>query len=241
MEVASVLQPSYGSVWRARGVEFAAQLRNAVMGGDDVGITRLLSELLRVNGLTRGQRVAMQLKALQNLLQSLRSMALNDETTGLCNRRGFVQIGTRLLDVAARDQRPVHLIYLHLPQVEFPDAISPSAREVLARQMGNFMRDLFPDYGVYEILGRLSSNEFAALTPNARLASRQAIMQRVRRMRRAQDPVLAVSVGIAHCDPTRPVGIDELLRWAEAAMHVREQIHRTASSGLPPKTPVTLC
>jgi two-component system, cell cycle response regulator len=240
MEVTSLLQPGHTSGGcRARGLELAGQLRAAVVRGDDIGITRLLSELLRVKGLTRGQRVAMQLKALQNLVQSLRSIALNDETTGLYNRRGFVQTGTRLLDLAARDKHPIHLIYFHLHQVELiAEAIGPSARDVLVRQMGNFLRDVFPDYGVYEILGRLSSNEFVALTPSARYASRQAIIERVRTPQPGYDPALPLSVGVAHFDPARPIGIDELLSWAEQAMQVRERmVPRTASSGLAPQTP----
>jgi len=240
MEVTSAIRPS--SACRARGLELAGQLRAAVMGGDDVSITRLLSELLRVKGLTRGQRIAMQLKALQNLVQSLRSIALNDETTGLYNRRGFVQSGTRLLDLAARDKQTVHLIYFHLRQVELiASAIGPSARDVLVRHMGNFLRDLFPNYGVYEILGRLSNDAFVALTPSAQYGSRQAILERVRRQQRGRDPALSLSVGVAHLDPARPVAIDELLRWAEAAIQVREQVSRTASSGLAPPNPMTLC
>ena len=58
------------------------------MEGDDARLTRLLSDLLRVKGLTKGQRVGLQLRTIMSLVQSLRSAALNDELTGLLNRRG---------------------------------------------------------------------------------------------------------------------------------------------------------
>ena len=83
---------------RARNTELAGQLRAAAMESDDA----LLSELLRLHGLTRGQRVSLQLKALLNLVHSLRCVALTDDLTGLYNRRGFMQIGARLLDIATR-------------------------------------------------------------------------------------------------------------------------------------------
>jgi diguanylate cyclase (GGDEF)-like protein len=242
MDVASVLRGRPGTS-PARSLELGSQLRAAAMEGDEKRIVRLLSELLRVKGLTKGQRVALQLKALQNLVHALRSVALNDETTGLYNHRGFVQTATRLLDLAARDELPAHLVYFHLDQVELiTDAVGRSAGDVLLRQMGNFMRDLYPSYGVYEVLGRLSRDEFAALTTSAEHASRSAIQLRLNRPRRSCDlPALPLRVGIAHFDPVRPVAIDELLESARQAMHAHEQVARIASSELAPQHGMTLC
>jgi diguanylate cyclase (GGDEF)-like protein len=242
MDVASVLRARPGTS-PARSLELGGQLRAAVMEGDEKRIVRLLSELLRVKGLTKGQRVALQLKALQNLVHALRSVALNDETTGLYNRRGFVQTGTRLLDLAARDELPAHLVYFHLDQVELiSEAVGRSAGDVLLRQMGNFMRDLYPSYGVYEVLGRLSRDEFAALTTSAEYAARNPILLRLRRPQRSCDlPALPLSVGIAHFDPARPVAIDELLESAQQAMHAHERVARIASSELAPQHGMTLC
>ena len=141
----------------------------------------LLGDLLRVTGLSKGQRVALQLRALLHLVHSLRSAALSDEVTGLYNRRGFVQTATRLLDLAARDQKSAHLVYLRLEQLQrLREEVGPSAADVLLRQIGNFMRDLFPGYGVYDVLGRLSAHEFAAVTLSApaRLAQRGAAARR---------------------------------------------------------------
>jgi len=232
MEVASLSRPSARSVARARGMEVSRQLRAAVMDGDDARITRLLSELLRVQGLTRGQRVSLQLKALLNLVQTLRSVALNDEVTGLYNRRGFVQTATRLLDLAARDAQPAYLVYFDVGQLRLiNDTVGVSAGDVLIRQMGNFMRDLFPSYGVYEVLGRLTANEFAALTTSPTYASRSAILLRSRRPQRSCDvPALPLRVGIAAFNPGRPVAIDELLENARAALNEPERVSRIATA-----------
>ena len=136
MEVASVARPGLRNAARARSLEISCQLRAAVMDGDDTRIHRLLSDLLRVQGLTRGQRISLQLKALLNLVQTLRSVALNDEVTGLYNRRGFVQTGTRLLDIATRDAEFAYLIYFDVGQLRVINAtVGPSAGDVLIRQM----------------------------------------------------------------------------------------------------------
>lgn len=210
------------SVARARNGELASQLRAAAMEGDEARITGLLGELLRCKGVSRGQRIALQQKALLNLVHSLRSAALNDDLTGLYNRRGFVQVGTRLLDLAARDEQPAYLVYFGIDQLKrVSESLGRQAGDIIVRQTGNLLRDLFPSYGVYEVLGRMGSDEFAALTTSEQHASHHAIMLRLRRpQHRSWDiPVLSLSVGVAQFQPRRPVAIDELLEIAKRAMN----------------------
>jgi GGDEF domain-containing protein len=259
MELASVVHSSVvasgqaaGSV--ARAVDVAGQLRTAIIEGDDARLARLLSDLLRVRGLTRGQRVRLQSRALMNLVHSLRSAALNDELTGLLNRRGFIQTATRLLDLALRDRQSAHLVYFRLEVGE--PAQSPSAdrrlelaRDLLLRRMGNFLRDAFPSYGVYEVLGRLGSGEFAALTPIAENASLGPLLLRALAPESGADaPALPVRVAVAHFDPASPAAIDELLQQAsyellqEAAQEAEPvpPVVPIASSGSAPRSDLTL-
>ena len=222
---------------RARNAELTAQLRAAALEGDEAHITRLLSELLHVQGLTRGQRISLQLTALLNLVHTLRSTALTDELTGLYNRHGFMQSGARLLDVVARDVRAAHLIYFDVNHLErINDAVGRAAGDVVIRQMGNFMRDLYPSYGVYEVLGRLGGDEFAALTTCPEYASRGAIVLRAGRQPTYSDdlPALSLSVGVAHFNPRRPVGLGELLENAKQAMYEHKRATRIASSEMTP-------
>jgi GGDEF domain-containing protein len=222
MELASVIHSAVVRSGRAaastaRSLEVASQLRAAIMEGDDARIARLLSDLLRVRGLTKGQRVRLQSRALLNLVHSLRSAALNDELTGLLNRRGFMQSATRLLDLALRDQQAVHLVYFRLAVADAEPARGDEActRDVLLRRIGNFLRDSFPSYGVYEVLGRLSGGEFAALTPLAEHAARSPIMLRARTPEHGRDaPALPLQVAVARFDPAIPAAIDELLHSA---------------------------
>ena len=146
----SVVRPTPAAVAAARSLEVAGQLRAAIVEGDDTRIARLLADLLRVRGLTKGQRVRLQSRALLNLMHSLRAVALNDELTGLLNRRGFMQSATRLLDLALRDRQAAHLVYLRLAigAAAAADGDAACARNVLLRRTGNFLRDAFPSYGV---------------------------------------------------------------------------------------------
>ena len=237
MEAASVARSGLHGALRARNAELTGLLRVAALEGDEVRITRLLSELLRFQGLTKGQRVSLQLKALLNLVHSLRCAALTDELTGLYNRRGFMQTAARVLDVAARDGHAAHLIYFDVNQLErINGSMGRSTGDVMLRQMGNLLRDLYPGYGVYEVLGRLGGDEFAALTTRAEYASRSAIILRARRPQTSSYdlPPLSLSIGIAHFNPQRPVGIDELLEGAEQAMYEHKRVTQIASAELTP-------
>jgi GGDEF domain-containing protein len=204
---------------RARNGELASQLRAAAVDGDDARIRRLLSELLRCKGLSRGQRISLQQKALLSLVQSLRSASLNDDLTGLHNRRAFVQIGTRVLDVATRDQQYAHLVYFCDERGRLNPSLAQPAAQMLIRQTGNLLRDLFPSYGVYEVLGRMDSDAFAALTTSDDYASRDAVLARLEQAQHASKLPLVLKVGIAHFDPHDPAGIDELLEQAQRDMN----------------------
>lgn len=223
MESGSMPRSALEGAVRTRNAELAGQLRAAALDGDDNRVTQLLSELLRLQGLSKGQRISLQLKTLLNVVHSLRCASLTDDLTGLYNRRGFVQSGTRLLDVATRDVRAAHLVYFdlnHLGRVN--ETMGRSTGDVMIRQMGNFMRDLFPSYGVYEVLGRLGGDEFATLTTSPQYASRGAILLRAASTPQeggSELPPLSLSVGVSHFDPRRPVSIDKLLNLAEQGMN----------------------
>ena len=251
MELASVfrspaVRSGNSAVSAARSLEVAGQLRAAIMAGDDARIARLLSDLLRVRGLTKGQRVRLQSRALLNLVHALRSATLNDELTGLLNRRGFMQTATRLLELALRDRQHVHLVYfrLELAVTESPgaaDGRDACARDLLLRRMGNFLRDLFPSYGVYEVLGRLGTAEFAALTPLPEHASRSAIMLRARTPENGLDAAaLPLQITTALFEPSQPLAIDELLQKASRPVVVREPATPVASIGSAPRSDLTL-
>jgi len=243
MDVATVVPLKPASAPRVRGLELSSQLRAAIMDSDDVRISRLLSELVRIKGFSRGQRISLQLKALQSMVQGLRLLAISDETTGLYNRRGFVQSATHLLDLAARDKQPAHLVYFQLGQRRLAnDAVVPPASEIVVRQLGNLLRDLFPNYGVYETLGRLSAREFAALTPNVRFVTHNFILLRSHSAPQGCEvPATRLSVASAHFDPERPVTIDGLVRSAQRAIQAQQRVARFASCRLAPLNGVTLC
>jgi diguanylate cyclase (GGDEF)-like protein len=238
LEAGLVVRTAAAAVVRARSGELAMQLRAAAMAGDEGRLSRLLSELLRLQGLGRSQRLLLQQKTLSSLVHSLRALALNDDLTGLHNTRGFMQAGTRLLDVAARDAHAAWLVCFDVDRLRsVNESAGRGAGDRLIRETGDFMRDLFPNHGVDEVLGRLGGDEFAALTLRPEYASRSAILLRARRpqTRPGDVPALSLSVGVAPFDPRRPLGIGELLASARVAMQEHKRPTHIAPSELTPR------
>src|SRR5207237_8977348 len=97
MEAALVSRGAEQGALRARNAELASQLRAAALEGDDARIRRLLSELLRFQGLSKGQRVSLQMKALLNVVQALRCVPLRVDRTGCGNWLGSVKRGRDVL------------------------------------------------------------------------------------------------------------------------------------------------
>lgn len=226
-------QPEPTASWRALGLELAGELRAAALEGDEARVARRLSELLCLEELPPAQARALQLRTLSDLIHSLRSAAVTDELTGLYNRRGFLQCGTRLLDVVARARQSAQLIYFDLDNLkEVNDTAGHAAGDTLLRHAAAVLRELFPGYGVYEILGRLGGDEFAALTTRVHYACREALLSRLGQPD-ADCPALSplsLSLGTAWFNPRRPLTIDTLLAVAERAMYEHKRLSRPASS-----------
>lgn len=141
-------------------------------------------------------------------------------------------MGTRLLDLAARDAQAAHLV--HFAVLNLTDgtlAHGSGAGEMLARHVGNLLRDLFPNYGVYEVLGRLGTHELVALTLRSERADPAALLAAVHAWQ-AEGLKLRVRVSLAHFDPAHPVAIDELMAAIEPAREseLRELAAREAAS-----------
>jgi len=212
--------------------QWAHRLLVAAIDGDDELLQRLLSSLLRTRTVPRARLAGFQVKTLLKLVSTLRHSTHLDPVTGLQTRRGFVQAATRVLDVAARDGSAAFLVRF---AIERPRGGAwPVESDVLMRQTGNFLRDLFPDYGVYEVLARLGGGEFAALTTTEEHASRCVTRLQSLHLEKARGGLAAnlVRILIARFNPQRPVAIDELLEDATTPPHAEHRSVRNANSAV---------
>lgn len=213
----------------ARHEQIPAQLRAAVMQGDELLIKALLSQLLRLSGASP-EAVALQLQTLTQLMRMMRTIALTDDLTGLYNRRGFLQLGTRLLDAAARESQPACLVYLDLDNLKrVNDTEGHVAGDLLILKTASFLRSLFPGPGMYGVLARLGGDEFVGLALVRRIsAAALAALNSEAGLGGASG--LPLSAGVAHFDPHHPLPMTELLAKAEHVMYSQKRRRRLRSS-----------
>lgn len=150
-----------------------------------------------------------------------RDLATVDELTRLPNLRGFVAIAEHQLRMADRARTPVVLLFVRLDDhgaAGEPDAdrLVRDAAEVLlsAIREADLPARIAPDTFCVLLSGEAQGAEVTVLS---RLVEAIALHDA-----EGPDPrPLALSVGSAIYDPEQPIGLEHLLRTAEARMHPR--------------------
>jgi diguanylate cyclase (GGDEF)-like protein/PAS domain S-box-containing protein len=174
-------------------------------------------------GIVEGFRDISQRKEMEN---RLKEMSITDELTGLLNRRGFVSIAEKHLQLVDRVDKFLYLLYLDLDNMKgINDNFGHDTGDQALIETAGVLRATLRKSDVVGI-GRLGGDEFAVLMfssyepccdhPVVRrlqehLAERNAMPGRTYQ--------LALSVGVALYDPEKPCSVEEFLAMGDAAMY----------------------
>jgi diguanylate cyclase (GGDEF)-like protein len=146
----------------------AGQPRSAV-------VLVMAAEALFVNFCLPFLRVAMS-KERSELEQ--RKAALTDSLTGVANRRGFFDLGARLLARTIADRRPAALLLFDLDRFkEVNDTAGHEAGDALLRA---FARLVAGSVRRGDLFSRVGGEEFACLVPNVSMDEALQIAERLR-------------------------------------------------------------
>lgn len=179
-----------------------------------------------VKGEVEGGQVARSLRYAaerHRALRELRNLSLVDELTGLHNRRGFITLGTRHLELAARTGRHCTVFYVDLDGMkQINDEHGHAEGDSALRAAAEVLRRSFR---ASDILGRLGGDEFAALGTNSPPEPPQSVLDRIREeVRRfnaaaARPWALSLSVGTARFVHGVDITIEDLLSQADKGMY----------------------
>jgi diguanylate cyclase (GGDEF)-like protein len=219
--IANVSAAPQRALTNASSTEIACQLTAAAIDADEGRVKQMLANLLRGQPRRSDEPVPSQLRVLEYLFLTLRSMALTDDLTNLHNRRGFLRAGTRLLSAVSRDNWGALLFYIDVDDLKsINDAAGHAAGDSLLTRTAQVLRAVFRDT---EIIGRLGGDEFAALAPTTDPSAAKLILHRIQAAVAADNlshaETLSLSVGFAQFDPCKPSPISDLLRKADIAMY----------------------
>lgn len=162
----------------------------------------------------------------------LRTLVATDALTGLYNRRGFLLLGQKQLEMSLRNRKEFLLFYIDLDHFkEVNDVYGHREGDAALKRIATVLREAFRES---DILGRLGGDEFAVLVTDASGMSRGVLEERVSMTLQRSNamcpkaPELALSLGMLVCDRAMCDGkaIEDLLERADGLMYAQKRRNR---------------
>lgn len=164
----------------------------------------------------------------QELHASLRSLSLNDELTGLYNRRGFITLAENRQKLAARQGVRSSLIFGDVDNLkQINDSFGHREGDRALHEVADVFRECFRES---DITARIGGDEFCALLTDASESSEAVIRERLQRaleshnLRSNAAYRLSLSVGIVRI--SGPHGLEYQLARADAQMYEHKRKKR---------------
>lgn len=157
-------------------------------------------------------------------------LALDDELTGLSNRRGFLLMADKVLDVCRRQGVAAALVFADLDNLKLiNDRFGHEEGDRAIREMAAILTLTLRSS---DVLGRVGGDEFCALLSGK--STGEDAVERVQfslARRNAQSSnlyPLELSIGLADFDPLEPMPLTELMDRADQAMY-ESKVRRRAT------------
>lgn len=155
-------------------------------------------------------------------------LALDDELTGLSNRRGFLLMADKVLDVCRRQGVAAALVFADLDNLKLiNDRFGHEEGDRAIREMAAILTLTLRSS---DVLGRVGGDEFCALLTGK--STGEDAVERVQfslARRNAQSAnlyPLELSIGLADFDPHEPIPLADLMDRADQAMYAAKLSRR---------------
>lgn len=171
-------------------------------------------------------------RELQELMEEVRSLSLIDELTQLYNRRGFVTLAHKQLQIADRMRRAVTLLYFDLDKMkEINDNLGHNEGDNALRDAAQVLKNTFRNS---DIISRIGGDEFVVMMIESPNEDAESFILRLREdlnalnSRKNRPYQLSLSMGSAKYNPEFPCTIDELLAQADNLMYQNKKARQTS-------------
>ncbi len=159
----------------------------------------------------------------QNMINSLRTLSLMDELSGLYNRRGFIASAQEQLLIAERKHIRLYFVFLDIDNLKkINDAWGHKKGDEAISSFANILK---ASMRKSDIKGRLGGDEFAALVQKAPKSGVNTIISRLHKNLKEFNSKkeflfeLSASIGVAEYNSKKPCSIDELMSRADKLMY----------------------
>jgi len=176
----------------------------------------------RVDGedLKRAIRYAMER---HEAMSELRQLALDDELTGLRNRRGFMTLGEQVLKRSGRSGSPLALIFIDVNGMkEINDSFGHHEGDRALRDVAEVLTNALR---TSDVIARIGGDEFCALLELTNAVPPEVSVDRIREHllefnnKAARPYRLSLSVGAKLYDSEKPCSLEDLIESADQLMY----------------------
>lgn len=165
--------------------------------------------------------------------ETLQTLSLKDDLTGLYNRRGFFALAEQGLKTAQRNGIELLLIFGDLDNLKrINDTLGHKEGDRALIDMSHILKETFRES---DIVARIGGDEFVILAMNSFETSAEKLINRFEKvlndhhLQRDCSYKLSMSLGMACFDPQNPCSIDVLLAQADRMMYENKQKRQTKS------------
>ena len=163
------------------------------------------------------------------LIRQIKAISISDELTGLYNRRGFLLLAKKQIEMAARFNKLLWLIYLDIDNMKIiNDELGHKEGDRVLIDMSTILKGTFRES---DIISRIGGDEFAVIAVNEIEPDSHGMVTRVRENTNVFNSAMirsypiSFSVGMVPCDTVPYCDIDELLSIADKCMY-KEKIEK---------------
>ncbi|MBW1792395.1 MAG: diguanylate cyclase [Deltaproteobacteria bacterium] len=160
----------------------------------------------------------------KELEDKLHRLSITDEMTGLLNRRGFITMAEKQLNIAQRSKKKLYFLYADLDNLKkVNDTLGHQVGDELITKAAHLLNNTFRKS---DIIGRLGGDEFSVLQveipQEADMRNTLSRLQENIKKLNAdpdQNYELSLSIGSVEYDPTSQLTLDDLIRKADKLMY----------------------
>jgi len=160
----------------------------------------------------------------KKLEDRLREASFTDELTGLLNRRGFMTLSEKQLQISKRYRKHFSILFLDLNDMKIiNDEFGHKTGDLALTDVAHILKKTFRSS---DIIARIGGDEFTVLmvesqNPDTQKSAVENIIKNVKLHNNTKNRSyqLSFSIGIACFDPEVPCSIDELLAQADTLMY----------------------
>ncbi|HWR58723.1 MAG TPA: diguanylate cyclase, partial [Thermodesulfovibrionales bacterium] len=167
------------------------------------------------------------------LQEKQRLMAMTDELTGICNRRGFFNLAEQQLRLSKRLKKGIYMLYADVDNLKIiNDTLGHNTGDMALVDAANILK---ATYRESDIIARIGGDEFVVAPIGTTGDSIEAVTGRLEDNLAQHNATgdrrykLQLSFGVAYCDPENACSVDELVAQAERMMYEHKRSkHKTS-------------